>query len=117
MNKDSVKMLKDERQGGRTVSKFETGGESGPIENRNEYEQRLEALPPEEKDLAQQSTRFADICRYFSDKKMDIPPQVLDVVEGLSRSPIADRIRILKDANQRLMEYLNDVGEDPQIRQ
>src|SRR5579864_864406 len=27
------------------------------------------------------------------------------------------RIRVLKDANRALMEYLSDVGEDPQIRQ
>lgn len=110
-------MLKDEKQRGETAHKFEAGGELGPIENRDEYDQRLEALAPQERELAQQSARFADICRYFADKKMDIPPQVLDLVGGLSRSPVADRIRILKDANQRLMEYLNDVGEDPKIRQ
>lgn len=60
---------------------------------------------------------LADICRYFAEKKMDIPPLVLDMVERMSRCSVRDRIRILKDANQRLMEYLNDVGEDPKIRQ
>ena len=105
-------MLKDERRRGEMAHKFEVGGELGPIVDRNEYEQRIEALPPEEKELAHQSARFADICRYFADKKMDIPRQVLDLIEGLSRSPVRDRIRILTDASQRLMEYLNDVGED-----
>jgi len=112
-----VTMLKDGKRRGETTHKFEAGGELGPIENRNEYEQRLEALPPEEKELALQSMRFADFCRYFAGKKMDIPPQVLDRIQGLSTFSIADRIRILKDANQRLMEYLNDVGQDSKIRQ
>jgi hypothetical protein len=110
-------MLKDEPQRGGPAHKFEAGGELGAIKNRDEYEQRLETLPTEEKELAELCARFADICRYFADKKMDIPPQVLDLVEGLSKCGVADRIRILKDASQRLMEYLNDVGEDPKIRQ
>lgn len=110
-------MPKDERQGGTTVGKFEAGGEVGPTEDRDEYKQRLDALPPEENEPAELCARFADICRYFAEKKIDIPPLVLDMIERLSRSSVRDRIRILKDASQRLMGYLNDVGEDPQIRQ
>ena len=48
---------------------------------------------------------------------MDIPPEILDRVGGLSRLPIPDRIRALKDINQALMEYLDRVGEDPQLRE
>ena len=112
-----VCMSKDEKQHRGAVGKFDAGGELGPIEDRNEYERRIDALPPEQKELAQESTRFAGLCRYFSDKKIDIPPQVLDQVGGLARLLMSDRIRVLKDANRSLMEYLNDVGEDPQIRQ
>lgn len=110
-------MLKDEPQRGGSAHKREAGSELGAIENRHEYERRFETLPTEEKELAEVCARFADICRYCSDKKMDIPPQVLDLAEGLSRFGATDRIRILKDASQRLMEYINDVGEDPTIRQ
>ena len=110
-------MPKVERRRSESVHKFEAGGESGPIEDRNQYEQRLDALPSDEKEVAQQSARFADTCRYFAEKKMDIPPHVLDLFEGLSRAPLADRVRILKDVNQRLIEYLNDVSEDPHTRQ
>jgi hypothetical protein len=70
---------------------------------------------PQIKELAQENARLADLCRYFSDKK--ISPQVLDQVGRLARLPIVDRIRVLKDANRTLMEYLSNVGEDPQIRQ
>jgi hypothetical protein len=113
-----VSMTKDEKPHHRgAVGKFDAGGELGPIEDRNEFERRLDALPPDQKELAQENTRFADLCRYFSDKKMDIPPQVLDQVGSVARLPIVDRIRVLQDANRALMEYLSDVGEDPQIRQ
>jgi hypothetical protein len=113
-----VSMPEDEKQQHRgAIGKFDAGGELGPIEDRDEFERRLDALPPDQKELAQENTHFADLCRYFSDKKMDIPPQVLDQVVRLAGLAIANRIRVLKDANQTLMEYLNDVGEDPQIRQ
>lgn len=112
-----VSMPRDGKQQHRgAVGKFEAGGELGP-EDRNEFERRLDALPQDQKELAQENARFADLCRYFSVKKMDIPPQVLDQVGRLARLPIVDRIRVLKDANRALMEYLSDVGEDPQIRQ
>ena len=119
MNKQGlVSMPKDAKQQHRgAVGKFDAGGEFGPIEDRNEFERRLDALPPDEKELAHENTRFADLCRYFSDKTMDLPPQVLDQAGRLATLPITDRIRVLKDANRTLMEYLNDVGEDPQIRQ
>lgn len=99
------------------LSKFEPGGALGPIEDRNEYELRLNALPPDQKDLAQESTRLADLCQYFSEQKMDVPPQILEQLGGLSRLAIGERIQALKEANRALMEYLNDVGQDPGIRQ
>ena len=110
-------MIKDERRGGTTVGIFEAGGEFGPTEDRDEYKQRLDALPAEENELAELCARFADICRYFAEKKIDIPALVLDMVDRLSRSSVRNRIRILKDANQRLIGFLNDVGKDPKIRQ
>ena len=112
-----MNMSKDDERRRGTVDKFEVGGEFGAIDDKNEYEQRLDSLPPEEKELAQESARFGDLCRYFSDKKMDIPPDVLDQVGALAKRLNTDRIRPLRAVNQSLMEYLNDVGEDPQIRQ
>ena len=101
----------------RAQGKFEPGGDLGPIEDRNEHERRINALPPDEKELAQESTRMADLCQYFSDQKIAVPPQVLEQLGGLSRLAIKERVRALKDINQALMEYLNDVGQDPGIRQ
>jgi hypothetical protein len=48
---------------------------------------------------------------------MDIPPSVVERVGGVSKLPVPDRIRAMKDINRELMEFLNDVGQDPGIRQ
>jgi hypothetical protein len=102
---------------GGPLDKFEPGGELEPIEDRNQYEQRLSSLPPDQRELAQENTRFADLCRYFSEQKIDVPPGVLEQAGRLSSLAISERIRALKNINRELMEYLNDVGQDPGIRQ
>ena len=99
------------------LDKFEPGGELGPLDDRNEYERRLHSLPLGQKELAHESTRFADLCQYFSQQKMDIPTSIVERVRNVSKLPVKDRIRAMKDINRELMEYLNDVGQDPGIRQ
>jgi hypothetical protein len=103
------------RQG--ALDKFEAGGDLGPVEDRSEYEQRINSLPAEQKELTQESARLADLCQYFSQQSMDVPPGVLERVGRLPSLMIAERIRATKGINQTLMEYLNDVGQDPGIRQ
>jgi hypothetical protein len=115
-------MSKEEKKGQPSTTKgpldrFEPGGDSGPVEDRNQYEQRLNSLPPDERELAQENIRLADLCQYFSQEKMDVPPEVLEQVGRLSTLATVERIRALKDINRALMEYLNDVGQDPGIRQ
>jgi len=115
-------MSKDEKENrskpeSGALDKFEPGGELGPLDDRNEYEQRLHSLPMGQKELAQESTRFADLCQYFSQQKMDIPPSIVERLGNVSKLPGPDRIRAMKDINPELMEYLNDVGQDPGIRQ
>jgi hypothetical protein len=99
------------------LDKFEPGGELGPLDDREEYEQRLNSLPAEQKELADEITRFADLCQYFSQQKMDIPPSIVQRLGNVSKLPVPDRIRAMKDINRELMEYLYDVGQDSGIRQ
>jgi len=99
------------------LDKFELGGELGPVEDRNEYEKRINSLPPDQRELAQENTRLADLCHYFSEQKIDVPPPVLDQVGRLSQLAMSDRIRALKSINRELMEYLNDADKGPGIRQ
>lgn len=100
-----------------TLNRFEPGHELGPIEDRNEYEQRIDALPTDQQELAQESTRLADLCQYFSTQKIDIPPQLVERITSLRRLATPERIRVLKEVNKALMEYLNDVGQDSGISQ
>src|ERR1700738_4695029 len=99
------------------LGKFEPGGELGPLDHRNVYEQRLNLLPADQKEFAEESTRFADLCQYFSQQRMDIPPSIVERLGNVSKLPVLDRIRAMKDFNCELTEYLNDVGQDPGIRQ
>ncbi len=115
MSKDEKKNRPQPKSG--ALDKFEPGGESGPLDDRNEYEQRLNSLPAEQKDLAEESTRFADLCQYFSQQKMDIPPSIVERVGNVSKLPAPDRIRAMKDINRELMEYHTHVAQDPGIRQ
>jgi hypothetical protein len=115
MSKDEKENRSQPKSG--ALDKFEPGGEWGPIEDRNAYEQRLSSLPAEQKEFAEETTRFADLYQYFSQQRIDIPPSIVDRLGNVSKIPVPDRIRAMKDINRELMEYLNDVGQDPGIRQ
>lgn len=115
-------MLKDEktsqpRSARDARNTFEPGGELGPIEDRNEYERRIAGLPREQKELAEETTRLADLCQYFSQKQIDIPPELVERIAGLPTLTNWVRIQALAKLNQALMEYLNRVGQDTGIRQ
>jgi hypothetical protein len=73
--------------------------------------------PTGEKELAEVCGRFADLCQFFSQQKMDLPAQVVDEIRLVSKLAVKERITKMKRLNQDLMEYLNDAGPDPQIRQ
>ena len=97
--------------------KFLPGGEFGPMTNRQEYEQRMNALPPEQREFAEESTRFADIWQYFSEHRMQLPKDIVNRVSGLALLTTVEQTTVLRSVNQELMEYLNDVGEDSGVRQ
>jgi hypothetical protein len=93
------------------------GGDLGPVEYRNEYDQRLKSLPAGKKELAEESARFADLCQYFERQRINVPVEILDQLGRASRLAIPERIEAMKKLNQRLMEYLNDAGEGHFVRQ
>jgi hypothetical protein len=99
------------------LAKFLPGGEFGPMTNRQEYEQRVNALPPEQREFAEESTRFADIWQYFSEHRMQLPKGVVNQVSGLAQLTTVEQTTALRSVNRELMEYLNDVGEDSGVRQ
>ena len=99
------------------LDRFESGGDLGPVEDRNQYDARFDSLPAEEKELAQESARFADLCQYFERQWMDVPVEILDQLRRTSRLAIPGRVEAMKKLNQKIMGYLDNVGQDPGIRQ
>ena len=101
------------------LNRFEPTGESGPIEDPTEREERLNELqlPIDEKELALESARLADLCQYFTQGKMDVPADLLDRIGRLSRLQPRERVRELLSINQALMEYLNRVGSGSEVCQ
>ena len=112
-------MLKDEKSNNTTgaLARFGSGGDLGPVKDRNEYDQRLKSLPAGKKELAEESARFADLCQYFERQRMDVPVEILAELGRASRLAIPERIEAMKKQNQRLMEYLNDASEGHFVRQ
>jgi hypothetical protein len=112
-------MAKEEKSKNITgaLARFEPGGDLGPVKDRNEYDLRLKSLPAGEKELAEESARFADLCQYFEHQSTDVPVNVLAQLGLASKLPIPERIEAMKKLNQRLMEYLNDAGKGHFIRQ
>jgi hypothetical protein len=98
------------------LTKLLARGEFGPVTTRQECEQRLDALPPEHREFAEESSRFADIWQYFSEHNMRLPREVVDQVSGLSRLSKTEQIAVIRRVNLALTEYLNDVGKDSGIR-
>lgn len=73
--------------------------------------------PTVEKELAEFCARFADLCQYFSQQNMDLPPQIVDEVRLVSKLAVKERITKMKRLSQDLMEYINHAGPNPQVRQ
>ena len=100
-----------------SLSKFMARGELGAIEDPQEYERRMRALPPVQREFAEEGTRFANLWQFFSEHRMQLPRHIVEQVGELSKLPAAAQIATMRRVNQALMEYLNDVGEDSGFRQ
>ena len=97
--------------------KFEPGGALGPIEDTTRRELRINQLPPDEKKLALESARLADLCQYFSQEKVGILADLLERIGRLARLQPGERIRELLSINQALMEQVNRLGSGPRLWQ
>ena len=100
----------------RLLQKFQPGGDLGPIEDRAEWENRVQSHAPQEWELLQELTRFADLWRYFQENKEKLGPEILAALKEAPRLAVAERIARLKEINQKLMERILDAGEGPDFR-
>ena len=100
-----------------TLNKFLPGGELGPITNREEYEAQIKTMPPDQREFAHESARFADLWQYFAEHRMQLPENVVGELAELSKLSRQQQILVLRGLNQTLMEHLHDAGEDSKVRQ
>jgi hypothetical protein len=98
------------------LQKFQPGGESGPIEDRDEWEQRVQSHAPMERELLHELTRFADLWRYIHENKEKLGPEILAVLKKVPQMAVPERIERMREINQKLMERIPDAGEGPKFR-
>lgn len=99
-----------------TESFSHTRGLLSPVANRSEYEKQMNELPPGERELAEEATRHADLCRYFSEENMQLPPHLVRGALRLSTLSVLERAKKLQEINVELMVYLQSVSEDSELR-
>lgn len=89
---------------------------AGPVHDQGERERQLNSLPPVRREIALELSRYADMCQYFDEKKIEVPVEIRRSVVNVSKLPESERAAAMRGVNQLMMEYLNDVGEDDGIR-
>lgn len=87
-----------------------------PIHDRNQYEQELAALPSDQRELAQEFTTYADMCQYFEQHRMDMPPDIRRAVAAVGTLPMSERAAAMKQINELVMDYLHSVSDDSGLR-
>lgn len=95
-------MQKDKRE------KRSKKGSNSPIDAL--HEERFRELPANEKQLAEKTARLADLCQYFSERRIDVPAEIVERISGL-KLPVPECVRALVDVNHDLMEYLNTASD------
>jgi hypothetical protein len=98
------------------LQKFQPGGESGPIPDRDEWEKRVQSHASPDRELLQELTRFDDLCRYVQENREKLGPEILSALKEISRLAVPERIQRMREINQKLMERIPDAGEGLKFR-
>lgn len=98
------------------LKRFEKGGDLAPIEDRSEWDKLVESKPPEERELVKELARFADLWRYFQERKENLGPEIVCALSQVNQLPVPERTARLKEINQKLMERVGDAGQGAQFR-
>lgn len=94
---------------------FAPGGKFAPIEDRYEFEQSLETLPPEERELTRELTNHADLLKYFAEQKLKTGPDIADAMFAAAKLPVPERTARVREINQVLMERLNRARQTDEL--
>jgi hypothetical protein len=104
------------RKMGRLLKRFDKGGDLAPIQDLNEWDKLIASNLPEERELIGELTRFADLWRYFQERKEKLGPEIVKALSELPNLLVPERIVVLKEINQKLMERVGDAGEGARFR-
>jgi hypothetical protein len=95
---------------------FQPGGKLAPRNDLAEYQRQMNALPPGERELAQEVTIYANMCQFFSEKKWTVPYEIRQAVLEVRTMEIPDRIARMREVNEALMECIHSATEDSELR-
>ena len=95
---------------------FAPGGALAAIEDHMERERLINELPRDEKALAEGLSRYADLCRFFAEHRMQVPPHMVRGVNQLQQLPLEKRVSQIEDINEAMLEYLHNVSENIGLR-
>ena len=68
------------------LQKFQPGGESGPIADRDDWEKRVRSHASPDLELLQELTRFDDLWRYFLENREKLGPEILSALKEMPRA-------------------------------
>lgn len=100
----------------RLFKRIEKGGDLAPLEDRSEWDKLVESKPPEERELLQELARFADLWRYFQERRETLGCEIVNAIAEVHKLSIPERTKRLREINQRLMERVGDVGPGTEFR-
>ena len=93
-------------------------GEIPPINDLEEWEEKLKSLPPDQRDLTRELARFVDLWRYLREQEIALGKEITQSVAQLRDLPPGARIIKLREINKDLMRRIgNDAGTDSRLRQ
>ena len=98
----SKRRRKSGREDNRLLDKFEPGGESRANRRPQRVRTAAQILASGPKELPEESTRFADLCQYFSASRgWTFRPEILEQLGRCSRLAVPERMNAMKEINQR----------------
>ena len=98
------------------LQRFQPGGESGPISDRDEWEKRVQSHVSPDRELLHELTRFDDLWRYFQENRERVGPEILSALKEMPKLAVRERIQRMREINQKLMERIPDAGEGLKFR-
>ena len=96
--------------------RFAADGDLAPVQTREEWEKLVGAMLSDEQQLLRELGNFADLWRYFQDRKKKLGPEIVNRIGQLHELAVAQRISELKEINQTLLQRINHVDQDSKRR-